>query len=176
MKFQSTGLSGVSVVHLDPVVDERGLFARSWCSDELIAAGLDGTLAQCSISYNERRGTLRGMHWQREPWGEVKVVRCTRGRIFDVALDLRPESPTRLQWFAIELTSENRLALYIPRGVAHGFQSLDDASEVLYMISQKYHPESSVGARWNDPAFGIQWPISNPILSPRDAAYPDFVK
>lgn len=174
MKFQPTPLSGVFVVQVEPVEDERGFFARTWCADELAAGGLDAQLSQCSVSWNRLRGTLRGMHWQAAPWEESKLVRCTRGRIYDVVLDLRAASPTKRQWFAIELSAANRDALYVPAGVAHGFQTQEDDCEVSYMISQRYEPIAASGVRWNDPAFGIAWPLGNPVLSDRDAAYPDY--
>ena len=174
MKFHATDISGVIRIDVDVLADPRGFFARTWCAEELAAAGIDGTLAQCSISYNTLAGTLRGMHWQQEPWGETKIVRCTRGSIYDVALDLRADSPTRLQWIAVELSADNRRALCIPPGVAHGFQTLTPDSEVLYMISTPHHPEASAGVRWDDPAFAIEWPIADPILSERDATYLDF--
>lgn len=175
MKILPTGVAGVVILDAEPHHDDRGFFARTWCRDELSAAGLDDGISQCSISFNERRGTVRGLHWQRSPWEETKIVRCTRGRIWDVALDLRADSATYLRWTAVELSAENRRSLYIPKGVAHGFQSLDDRSEVYYMISESHHPESASGVRWNDPAFGIAWPIAEIVISDRDASYPDFV-
>lgn len=174
MRFVPTAIEGVTRVELEPISDERGYFARTWCSDEFRAHGLNPALVQCSTSFNRKRGTLRGMHWQRGPWEEAKLVRCTRGRIYDVALDVRLGSPTRGRWIAIELAPDDGTMLYIPEGVAHGFQTLEDDSEVSYQMSQGYHPESAAGVRWNDPAFGIEWPIGVPTLSPRDAAYPDF--
>ncbi len=175
LRFEESRIPGVTRITLERIVDERGLFARSWCVDELSAHGIDATLRQCSVSFSERKGTLRGLHWQQPPWEEGKVVRCTRGGIYDVALDLRAGSPTRLQWVGFELTAENRDAVYLPPGVAHGFQTLQDETEVLYMMSERYHPESAAGVRWDDPAFGIAWPLSHPFLSPRDRSYPDFV-
>ena len=174
MHFLATNLPGVFVVEMDPREDERGFFARSWCQEEFAAQGLDTRLAQCSISYNNRRGTLRGMHFQSVPYSEVKLVRCTAGRIYDVAVDLRPSSPAFRQWTAIELTAENRRALYVPFGCAHGFQTLVDGAEILYHMSEVYQAEAASGVRWNDPAFGIQWPIADPFMSERDASYPDF--
>ena len=137
-------------------------------------AGLIGEFIQCSASFNARRGTLRGMHYQRAPHAETKLVRCTRGAVFDVLLDLRPASATFRRWQAAELSADNGVAVYIPAGVAHGFQSLADASEVFYQIAERYMPEASAGVRWDDPAFGIDWPIRAPILSDRDAGYGDF--
>ena len=175
MHFLSTDLPGVFVVEMEPREDERGSFARSWCQNEFAAQGLDTRLAQCSISYNTRRGTLRGMHFQTEPYSEVKLVRCTAGGIYDVAVDLRPASPTFRQWTATELTAENRRALYVPFGCAHGFQTLTDGAEILYYMSEFYHAEAASGVRWNDPAFSIEWPIADPFMSERDAGYSDFL-
>jgi dTDP-4-dehydrorhamnose 3,5-epimerase len=174
VNFIPTPLPGAYVVELDRRNDDRGFFARTWCKREFEEAGLDTALMQCSVSHNERRGTLRGMHWQAAPHGEVKLVRCTRGAIYDVILDLRPESPAYLQHFGVELTAESGRALYIPEGLAHGFVTLEDASEVFYQMSAFYEPAFARGVRWNDPAFGIEWPVSEPLLHPRDAAYADF--
>ena len=174
MRILDTALPGAKLVELEPIEDERGFFARSFCGREFELAGLDPCVAQCNVSFNRRRGTLRGMHFQRAPHAEAKLVRCTRGRIYDVILDLRPGSPSYRRWFAIELGAESRRALYAPKGVAHGFQTLEDGCEVLYQRSDFYAPELAAGVRWNDPAFGIEWPIADPIVSARDAAYPDF--
>lgn len=174
MRFTSTPLEGVVVVEVAPVADVRGLFARTFCTDEFSANGLCSEFAQCSTSFNVKSGTIRGMHFQCTPHEEVKLVRCTRGIIYDVALDLRPDSPTFRKWFALELSQENRKALYIPKGFAHGFQTLSDQTEVFYHISTPYQAASSRGVRWNDPQFAISWPSMTPILSDRDAAYPDF--
>jgi dTDP-4-dehydrorhamnose 3,5-epimerase len=169
-----TPLAGAYLIDPEPVEDERGFFARAWCRRELEALGLETRVAQCSLSYNRRRGTLRGMHYQAAPFEEVKVVRCVRGRIFDAIVDLRAGSPTFGRHFAVELSAEERRALYVPRGCAHGFQALEDASEVYYQISEFHAPDHARGVRWNDPAFGIRWPIPEPVLLGRDAAYPDF--
>ena len=152
--------------------DERGSFARSFCQGEFRAHGLDPVIAQCNISFNKRRGVLRGLHYQVKPHEEAKLVRCTRGAIWDVIVDLREGAPTRYRWFATELTADNRRALYIPRGFAHGFQTLADNSEVFYQMSEFYHPESARGVRWNDPKIGIAWPLADPVVSPRDRSYP----
>jgi dTDP-4-dehydrorhamnose 3,5-epimerase len=173
MKFTSVPLGGAHLVELEPVADERGFFARSWCAEEFRSYGLNPGLAQCSLSFNKRKGTLRGMHYQAEPHAEVKLVRCTSGVIYDVILDLRPASPTYCKWFAIELTAANRKMLYIPEGIAHGFQTLADDTEVFYQISVSYHPESARGVRWNDPLFAIEWPVRDLILSERDRSFPD---
>lgn len=174
MKFEPTALPGVMLVRAEPVEDARGVFARSFCADEFRAQGLDARVAQASFSVTSRRGTLRGMHWQAAPWAEAKLVRCVRGKVYDVALDLRPSSLAFCKWVAFELAAGNRDALYLPEGVAHGFQALEDDVELHYQMSAPYHPEAGRGVRWNDPAFGIAWPIANPQLSERDASYPDF--
>lgn len=174
MIFQPTALPGAFVVELERREDERGYFARTWCRREFEAAGLDTELVQCSLSHNLRRSTLRGLHWQAAPHAEVKLVRCTTGAIWDVIIDLRPESPTFTKHFGVELTAANGRTLYIPKGFAHGFVTLTDATEVFYQMSEYYEPASTRGARWNDPAFGIEWPVTDPILHPRDAGYPDF--
>jgi dTDP-4-dehydrorhamnose 3,5-epimerase len=172
--FQSTTLPDAMVVELERREDERGFFARSFCQREFEAQGLEPCVAQCNVSFNRRRGTLRGMHWQAAPDGEAKLVRVTRGAIWDVIVDLRPDSPACCRWFGAELNAENRRALYIPQGFAHGFQTLVDDVEVFYQMSTVYVPEAQRGARWDDPAFGINWPIRPPFLSDRDASYPDY--
>jgi dTDP-4-dehydrorhamnose 3,5-epimerase len=172
--FTETALSGAYVIDLEPLADERGFFARIWCAREFAARGLESRLVQCSISVNTCRGTVRGMHYQSAPHAEVKLVRCTRGAVFDAIIDLRPDSPTFGRHVAVELTAENRRMLYIPAGVAHGFQTLADGTEVYYQMSEFYAPETARGVRWNDPAFGIQWPITDPIILDRDRAYPDW--
>lgn len=174
MKFSPTALAGACIIDIEPVPDERGFFARSWCREEFARHGLNPDLAQCSISFNKKRGILRGMHYQAKPHEETKVVRCTRGAIYDVILDLRPESPTFRKWIAVELSVDNRRMLYIPAGLAHGFQSLTDDTEVFYQISTPYHPESARGVRWDDPAFGIEWPVTEWVISDKDRQYPDF--
>lgn len=175
MRIVETTLPGVLIVELQPIEDERGFFARTWCQNTWQQWNLDSRLVQCNLSYNRRRGTLRGMHYQAEPHGEAKLVRCTAGAIYDVALDLRPDSPGYRHWVAVELTAANRRGLYIPEGVAHGFQTLTDDAEVLYQMSEFYHPESARGVRWNDPAFGIVWPIEVTSVSPRDNGFSDFM-
>jgi dTDP-4-dehydrorhamnose 3,5-epimerase len=174
MKFNKISLTGAFLIEMEPIVDNRGFFARTWCADEFKLNGLNPKLAQCSISFNARKGTLRGMHYQDVPFMEAKLVRCSSGGIYDVIVDLRPKSPTFGKWFAAELTSENRKMIYVPEGFAHGFQTIADNTEVIYQISETYHPESARGIRWNDPRFGIKWPIENPLLSERDAAFPEF--
>jgi dTDP-4-dehydrorhamnose 3,5-epimerase len=174
MKFLGTTISGVFAVHPELIHDERGFFARSWCQTEFASHGLDPRIVQCNISGNLRKGTLRGMHYQAAPFAETKLVRCTRGSIFDVAIDLRPESPNYKQWTSAVLTAENHQMLLIPSGCAHGFLTLEDDCEVFYQMSEFYQPEAARGVRWNDPAFGIAWPHEVAVISPRDSAYPDF--
>ncbi|HEY8507269.1 MAG TPA: dTDP-4-dehydrorhamnose 3,5-epimerase [Steroidobacteraceae bacterium] len=174
MKFTTTALEGVLLVDIERHTDERGFFARTWCAREFAAAGIDTPLVQTSVSWNARRGTLRGMHFQRPPSREGKLVRCTRGRMLDVLVDLRPESATFLKHVRVELEAETYRAVYVPPGVAHGFQTLVDDTEVLYCMTDYHAPELAAGVRWNDPAFGIEWPITPPIMNARDASYPDF--
>ncbi len=175
MQFRETSLPGVFVVEIEPKRDARGFFARTWCAREFADHGLADVSVQVGMSRNERRGTVRGMHMQLAPSQESKLVRCTRGNIFDVAIDLRPHSPTYLRHFGIELSALAYNALYIPPGLAHGFQTLADETEVLYQMSDYYAPEVSYGLRWTDPTFDIQWPIRRAsVILPRDAAYPDF--
>ena len=169
-----TELKGAFTIALEKFTDVRGFFARTWSQQEFLGLGLDENLVECNISFNKQKGTLRGMHYQAEPHGQVKVVRCTRGAIFDVIIDLRPESSTFKRWVSIELSAENHRMLYVPRGFAHGFQTLRDNTEVLYQMSSYYEPESGRGVRWNDPAFGIDWPSVERIIIDRDQAYPDF--
>lgn len=172
MKFVPIHLSGAYVVEMTPLRDDRGFFARTFCRQEFAERGLNPNVAQCNASFNRKRGTLRGMHFQAEPHAEAKVVRCTQGAAWDVIVDLRAGSPTYRKWFGIELSAGTRNALYIPEGFAHGFQTLTDDAEILYMMSESYYPESARGVRWDDPAFRIDWPIANPTMSERDRAYP----
>ena len=174
MRFTETPLRGAFVVELDLLADERGHFARTFDRDEFAAHGLDPAVVQCNTSFNARRGTLRGMHYQADPDGEAKLVRCTRGSVFDVAVDLRPGSETFRRWFGVELSAGNGRMLYIPVGMAHGFQSLEDGCELHYQMSHHYVPEAARGVRFDDPAFGIEWPLADPIVSERDRAFPDF--
>ncbi|HEV8373633.1 MAG TPA: dTDP-4-dehydrorhamnose 3,5-epimerase [Actinomycetota bacterium] len=173
MRFTETKVAGAFLIEPEPIGDERGLFARTFCREEFEAHGLSPVVAQCNLSFNHRRGTLRGLHYQAAPHGEAKLVRCTRGAIWDVAVDLRPGSPTYLAWFAAELSDGNRAALYIPEGCAHGFLSLTDAAEVAYQMSAPYAPGAARGVRWDDPAFGIEWPGEVLVINQRDASYPD---
>jgi dTDP-4-dehydrorhamnose 3,5-epimerase len=174
MIFNQTTIPGVFEIDLDPHADERGFFARSWCQKEFEGHGLNPRMVQCNISFNTRKGTLRGMHDQAAPHAEAKVVRCTAGAIYDVVIDLRPQSATFRQWFATALSAENRRMLYVPEGCAHGFLTLADATEVFYQMSEFYHPELTRGFRWNDPAFAIAWPEKVEVISERDRTYPDF--
>jgi dTDP-4-dehydrorhamnose 3,5-epimerase len=172
MIFREAPLPGAFIVDLELHADERGFFARSYCPDEFAAQGLMTPLRQCSVSYNARKGTLRGLHYQAAPHEEHKLVRCTAGAIFDVIVDIRPHSGHYKRWFGTELSAQNRRALFIPAGFAHGFITLSDDAEVYYMISVPHAPSHAQGFRWSDPAFGIQWPLSPSVISPRDAAYP----
>jgi dTDP-4-dehydrorhamnose 3,5-epimerase len=174
VKFVRTTLPGAFRVEMDRLEDDRGFFARSWCAREAEEQALNPRVAQCNVSFNRRRGTLRGMHFQAAPHEEAKLVRCTRGALFDVIVDLRPNSPTFRKWEAFELTDGNGLAIYVPAGFAHGFQTLVDDTEVFYQMSEFYVGASARGVRWNDPTFGILWPLSDPILSARDATFADF--
>jgi dTDP-4-dehydrorhamnose 3,5-epimerase len=172
MVFQETPLSGAYVIDIEPRVDQRGFFARAFCRKEFEEHELETNIVQGNISFNESAGTLRGMHYQRSPHAEVKLVRCTRGSIFDVIVDLRLNSPTYRKWFGDILSAENRRMMYVPKGFAHGYQTLDDQSEVLYMVTETYAPSCESGVRWDDPAIGIEWPLPEPIVSERDRQHP----
>jgi dTDP-4-dehydrorhamnose 3,5-epimerase len=174
MTFAETGLLGAWVVDVERHVDERGFFARSWCSREFEERGMNASVVQCNVSGSAKRGTLRGMHYQVPPFAEIKLVRCTRGAIYDVIIDLRETSSTYLQHFGVELTADNHRALYIPEGLAHGYLTLQDHSEVFYQMSAFYEPTAARGVRWNDPAFAIEWPLPVTVISSRDRDYPDF--
>lgn len=171
MKFEESSLPGAFIIELERIDDERGFFARSFCAQEFAARGLPTHMPQSNISFNARRGTLRGMHYQADPHGEDKLVRCTAGAIFDVIVDLRAESSTRHRWFGLELSAENRRSLFIPQGFAHGFITLKDDSEVLYMMSTPYAEGAGRGIRWDDPAVGIVWPIAPVHIAERDKRY-----
>jgi dTDP-4-dehydrorhamnose 3,5-epimerase len=174
MLFTPTPLQDAAIIELTPQSDERGFFARSFCQHEFSKWGLEAKIAQSNISFNHDRGTLRGMHFQRAPHSEAKLVRCISGSIYDVIIDLRPDSSTYRQWFSCELSSVNRQSLYIPEGFAHGFQTLEDNSEVLYQMFDFYSPHDAVGIRWNDPAFKINWALTPSCMSKNDLHYPDF--
>lgn len=174
MIFTKTEMAGVVVVEIERLDDDRGFFARSFCAEEFTAHGLVGEFVQANVAFNAQRGTLRGLHYQAEPRPEPKLVRCTRGAVFDVAVDLRRDSPTFRGWVGRELTAENHRAVYIPAGCAHGLLTLDDDTEVSYLMGAAYDPRLARGVRWNDPAFAIDWPMAPAVISDRDAAFPDF--
>ena len=170
-----TKLNGAYIIEPERFEDERGFFARAWSATELAAVGAVGKFVEANLAFNHKRGTLRGLHWQAAPHGQAKLVRCTRGSVFDVGVDLRPDSTTYGQWTSVELSAANRLMLYVPEGFAHGYLTLEDDSEVLYLVTGDYEPASGRGARWNDPAFGIRWPdVDQVIVNERDSNYPDF--
>jgi dTDP-4-dehydrorhamnose 3,5-epimerase len=174
MNFHATAVEGAYVVEPERLADERGFFARTFDSEAFRTHGLDPVITQSSISFNRQKATLRGLHYQVAPYEEAKLVRCVRGAVFDVAVDLRPTSPTYLINCAVELTAENRLALYVPAGCAHGYLTLEDSTELEYGISQAYEPAATAGVRWDDPLFGIVWPETPHVISPQDASYPDY--
>jgi dTDP-4-dehydrorhamnose 3,5-epimerase len=174
MKFLETKISGVVEIRPELFRDERGFFARAWCQNEFETHGLNPRLVQCNISFNRRKGTLRGLHYQIGQDTEAKLVRCTKGSICDVALDIRPQSPTFRNWVSVVLTAEDRNMLYVSEGCAHGFLTLEDETEVFYQMSQFYNPESARGVRWDDPAFRIPWPGKVEVISERDRTYPNF--
>jgi dTDP-4-dehydrorhamnose 3,5-epimerase len=177
MIFTETRLPGAFIIEVQRLEDDRGFFGRSFCRHEFAGRGLNPEVVQCSISFNRNTGTLRGMHYQAAPHAEEKLVRCTRGGLYDVIVDLRRKSPTFKQWVALELNEDNCRMLYIPKGFAHGFQTLVDNTEIFYQMSEFYHPESSRGIRWNDPAFEIQWPAEDrAIVSDRDRNWPDYME
>jgi dTDP-4-dehydrorhamnose 3,5-epimerase len=173
MRFVRTAIPDAWVIEQDRHEDDRGFFARTWCADELAGHGLEARLAQCSVSFNHRRWTLRGLHYQAPPLAEVKIVRCSRGALYDVAVDLRPDSATFRRWVGVELTAEDGRALYVPRGFAHGFLTLADATEVSYLISAPYASEAARGVRYDDPFFGVVWPGPVEAIAARDRDYPD---
>jgi dTDP-4-dehydrorhamnose 3,5-epimerase len=175
MRFTETSVSGAYLVDPEPKGDERGFFARLWCRDEFAARGLSADFVQCNGSFSARRGTLRGLHYQIAPFQESKLVGCIRGAVFDVVADVRPGSPTFGRWFGATLTGANRTMLYVPEGCAHGYLTLEDASEVVYPVSQMYRPEAERGIRWNDPRFNIDWPYPGPLtVSAKDREWPDY--
>lgn len=175
MMFTETHLPGACVIDLEPSEDERGFFARAWCRREFEEHGLETNIAQCNMSFSTRKGTLRGLHFQTSPHEEVKVIRCIRGALYDVIVDLRADSPGFKRWIGIELSAENRRMLYVPRGFAHGFQTLEDNTETFYMVSAFYTPGAEGGVRWDDPTFGIQWPEAEDVeITYKDRSWPDF--
>lgn len=174
MIFTETKLKGSYIVEIEKNEDERGFFARTWDENEFQKNSMNSKFIQCSISYNKKRGTLRGMHFQKKPYEESKLVSCKKGSIFDVIIDLRPNSETFTEWFGVELNSRDYKSVFVPEGFAHGFQSIEDESEVFYQITNLHMPSHSSGVRWNDSKFGIKWPIDNPIISKRDLEWDDF--
>jgi dTDP-4-dehydrorhamnose 3,5-epimerase len=174
MRFAATPLAGAYLVEIAKIGDERGFFGRSWCQREMAEHGLDSQIAQINTSFSRHRGTLRGLHFQIAPYQESKLIRCTRGAIFDVIVDLRPGSPSCGQWYGAELTADNHLALYSPKGFAQGFITLQDDSEITYIASEPYAPGKDRGIRWDDPQFGIQWPLQPVAMSDKDRQWPDF--
>jgi dTDP-4-dehydrorhamnose 3,5-epimerase len=174
MIFRETELNGAFLIEPERLEDNRGFFARAWCRKEFMAHGLTGALVQSNISFNKRTGTLRGMHFQTAPYEEAKLVRCTMGAVYDVIIDLRPDSSTFLRWIAAELTAENHKMLYVPENFAHGYQTLADNTEVFYQVSQFYSPGSEQGLRYNDPTFGIKWPMDVQVISHKDRSWPDY--
>lgn len=174
MLFTETNLRGAYLIDIEQRQDERGFFARAWCQQEFEDHGLVARVVQANISYNKRAGTLRGMHYQKAPYAETKLVRCVRGAIYDVIIDLRPDSPTYMQWLGVELTAENYRMLYVPEGFAHGFQTLADNTEVTYQVSQFYTPGAEGGLRYDDPAFKIEWPVAVRVISEKDRNWPDY--
>ena len=175
MHFEETPLQGAFLIEPEPRNDDRGFFARMWCRNEFAEHGLDTTVAQCNLAVTERAGTLRGLHYQHDPHPEIKLVRCSRGAVWDVIVDLRRDSPTYCQWFGADLTAENRAMLYVPAGFAHGYLTRTDSVEMFYQVTEFYYPDHEDGVRWDDPSFGIEWPDSGPfILSPKDRSWPDY--
>ncbi len=174
MIFTETTLKGAFIVETQKIEDERGFFARTWCRREFSAAGIDAAFVQCNLSQNRKSGTLRGLHYQADPFGEAKLVSCIRGALYDVIVDLRPRSGTFGQWTSVDLSAGNRRMVFIPEGFAHGFLTLEDDTEVFYQMSQYYMPEYARGIRWDDPALNIRWPREIDIVSDRDGSYPDF--
>jgi len=174
MIFVETPLRGAYVIEVEKHEDERGFFARSWCVQEFSSKGLDTQLVQCNVSFNKRKGTLRGLHYQMPPHAETKVVRCTKGALYDVIVDLRADSPTFLKWFGVELTATNYRMLYIPKRFAHGFQTIEDDTEIFYQMSEFYAPQAARGIRWNDPRVGVVWPETDRTISKKDQEYVDL--
>ena len=174
MNFKKTDFEGVFIIELEKQVDERGFFARSWDKKEFEINGLNSNLTQCNISLNQKKGTIRGLHYQKKPYEEAKLIRCTKGRLFDVIIDLRSNSKNFKKWLNVDLNEENYKMLYIPEGFAHGFQTLENNTEVFYQMTQDYMPKFAYGIRWDDIQFNIEWPIKSPILSEKDKRFSDF--
>jgi dTDP-4-dehydrorhamnose 3,5-epimerase len=176
MKFAKTELKGAFIIELDPRRDHRGFFARAWCQREMIEHGLNPRIAQINTGFSPKRGTLRGMHYQKAPHEEAKVVRCTKGAVYDVIVDLRPRSPTHKKWVGVELSAQNLRMVYVPEGFAHGYETLEDESEIYYLTSEFYNEEASMGVRYNDSVFGIEWPLSVEVISDADRTWPDYIR
>lgn len=174
MLFTETPVAGAMIIEVRRIGDDRGYFGRLWCEREMAEQGLVSTIKQSNVGFSPRKGTLRGLHYQRAPHEEVKIVRCTRGRVFDVVVDLRPDSPSYMAWHGVELTPENGKMLYVPEGCATGYFTLEDDSEIYYNTSEFYAPDAATGVRWNDPAFGIEWPGEPVVMSDNDVSWPDF--
>ncbi len=174
MIFTETALHGAYIIDPEKRADPRGFFARAWCQREFEEHNLVPRIVQVNLSYNKTEGTLRGMHYQRAPYAETKLIRCTRGAIYDVIIDLRPESPTYKQWIGVELTADNYRMLFVPEGFAHGFQTLEDSTDVTYQVSEFYTPGVEGGVRYNDPLFSIQWPLEVTVISDKDRSWPDY--
>jgi len=176
MIFTETTLAGAYIIDLEKIEDERGFFARSWCEREFDAHGFDSRLVQCNVSFSKKRGTLRGLHYQAAPHEETKLVRCTKGSLFDVIVDLRKDSPTFLKWVGVKLTAANRRMLYIPKRFAHGFQTLENQTEIFYQMSEFFYQDAARGIRWDDPSIAVAWPRAERTISKRDQAYTDLEK
>ena len=174
MTFTETPLKGAFIIDIEPIIDSRGFFANTWALDEFERAGLDSTMVACNLAWNKAKGTLRGMHFQQDPFAQIKLVRCTRGALLDVIVDLRPGSKTFCRWTGIELSADSRRMIYVPRGFAHGYLTLADDTEAHYNVSAGYAPDHATGVRWDDPAFGIDWPFEPTVISPRDREWPLF--
>jgi dTDP-4-dehydrorhamnose 3,5-epimerase len=172
MQFRSSRIPGAFVIDISPIRDERGFFATTWLPEEFRKHGIEPLLAQCNLAFNHKRGTLRGMHFQRSPHAQAKIVRATRGALLDVIVDLRHDSPTYRQWDGVELTADNHRMLYMPEGIAHGYLTLTDDVEAYYHASAPWAPQAESGVRWNDPAFGIRWPFEPVVISEKDAGWP----
>jgi dTDP-4-dehydrorhamnose 3,5-epimerase len=174
MIFSQLPLNGAFLINIEPLEDERGFFARTFCKDEFKKHGIDFSCVQCNISFNKKKGTLRGMHYQAAPHEEAKIVSCIRGAIFDVIVDIRPDSPTFKKWYGTELSAKNHAMLYVPKGFAHGFQTLTDNAEVHYMMSEYYHPECASGIRWDDQVIMIKWPLQSKTIAKKDEEFADY--
>jgi len=176
MQFKETTLTGAYIIEVEPKGDERGFLARTFCKKEFASRGLETEVAQANLSFNAKKGTLRGMHFQVPPFGEAKLVQCLQGSVYDVIIDLRPDSETHRHWLAVEMSADDKKMLYIPEGFAHGFQALEDECVLYYLMFEFFAPEYARGVRWDDPAFGIKWPLPDPVISEKDRQWPDYEK